>query len=93
MGDYAYLVMMDIPEEMEDEFNRIYDTQHVPNIVKAPGVPQRTSISPASPSSTSFIFRSTIRTSTPGTARPMESGWRSCSCGCNAVTVPVSVPA
>ena len=38
MGDYAYLVMMDIPEEMEDEFNRIYDTQHVPNIVKAPGV-------------------------------------------------------
>ncbi|MCH2501340.1 MAG: hypothetical protein MK126_00670 [Dehalococcoidia bacterium] len=38
MGEYAYLVMMDIPAELEDEFNRVYDTQHVPNIVKAPGV-------------------------------------------------------
>jgi len=38
MGDYAYLVQMDIPEELEAEFNRVYDTQHVPNIVKAPGV-------------------------------------------------------
>ena len=38
MGEYAYLVMMDIPTELEDEFNRIYDTEHVPNIVKAPGV-------------------------------------------------------
>ena len=38
MGDYIYLVQLDIPAEMEEEFNRIYDTQHVPNIVKAPGV-------------------------------------------------------
>ena len=38
MADYIYLVQMDIPESMEDEFNRIYDTQHVPNITKAPGV-------------------------------------------------------
>ncbi|MDH3601861.1 MAG: hypothetical protein OEU26_19800 [Candidatus Tectomicrobia bacterium] len=38
MADYIYLVQMDIPAEMEDEFNRIYDTQHVPCIVKAPGV-------------------------------------------------------
>ena len=38
MGDYAYLVMMDIPAELEDDFNRVYDTQHVPNIVKAKGV-------------------------------------------------------
>ena len=38
MADYIYLVQMDIPESMEDEFNRIYDTQHVPNIIKAPGV-------------------------------------------------------
>src|SRR5512145_1082210 len=38
MGDYIYLVLMDIPAELEDEFNRIYDTEHVPNIVKAPGV-------------------------------------------------------
>ena len=38
MADYVYLVQMDIPEEMEDEFNRVYDEEHVPNIVKAPGV-------------------------------------------------------
>ena len=38
MADYIYLVQMDIPLELEEEFNRIYDTQHVPNIVQAPGV-------------------------------------------------------
>ena len=25
MGEYAYLVMMDIPAELEDEFNRVYE--------------------------------------------------------------------
>jgi len=38
MADYIYLVQMDIPEDMEDEFNRVYDTERVPNILKAPGV-------------------------------------------------------
>jgi hypothetical protein len=38
MADYIYLVQMDIPTELEEEFNRIYDTQHVPNICQAPGV-------------------------------------------------------
>ena len=38
MADYIYLVQMDVPAELEDDFNRIYDTQHVPNILKAPGV-------------------------------------------------------
>ena len=38
MADYLYLVQMDVPATLEDEFNRIYDTQHVPNIIKAPGV-------------------------------------------------------
>ncbi len=38
MAYYMYLVQMDIPESLEDEFNRIYDTEHVPNIIKAPGV-------------------------------------------------------
>src|SRR5205085_10091710 len=38
MADYMYLVQMDIPAELENEFNRIYDTEHVPNILKAPGV-------------------------------------------------------
>jgi hypothetical protein len=38
MADYMYLVQMDIPAELEDDFNRIYDTQHVPNILTVPGV-------------------------------------------------------
>ncbi len=38
MADYIYLVQMDIPEELEADFNRIYDTQHVPNIIQVPGV-------------------------------------------------------
>ena len=38
MAEYVYLVQMDIPSELEEDFNRIYDTQHVPNILKAPGV-------------------------------------------------------
>ena len=38
MADYIYLMQMDIPAELEEEFNRIYDTQHVPNICQAPGV-------------------------------------------------------
>lgn len=38
MAGYIYLVQMDIPEELEADFNRIYDTQHIPNILNAPGV-------------------------------------------------------
>ena len=35
---YVYLVQMDIPAEHEADFNRIYDTEHVPEILKVPGV-------------------------------------------------------
>ena len=38
MADYLYVVQMDIPTDLEGEFNRIYDTQHVPNILNVPGV-------------------------------------------------------
>ena len=38
MADYIYIAQMDIPPELEDDFNRIYDTQHVPEILKVPGV-------------------------------------------------------
>ena len=38
MADYIYVVQMDVPDELEDAFNRIYDTQHVPCILNAPGV-------------------------------------------------------
>lgn len=35
---YIYVVQMDIPAELESEFNRIYDEDHVPTILKVPGV-------------------------------------------------------
>ena len=38
MADFVYLVQMDIPPELEDDFNHVYDTQHIPEILKVPGV-------------------------------------------------------
>ena len=38
MARYMYLVQLDIPEELEDDFNRIYDAEHLPNILQVPGV-------------------------------------------------------
>lgn len=38
MAEFFYMVQMDVPTALEDDFNRIYDTQHIPNILKAPGV-------------------------------------------------------
>ena len=35
---YAYVVQMDVPQHLEAEFNRIYDEEHVPTILKVPGV-------------------------------------------------------
>ena len=35
---YIYVVQMDIPAAFEAEFNRIYDTEHVPMLSKVPGV-------------------------------------------------------
>jgi hypothetical protein len=35
---YIYLVQMNIPAEHETEFNRVYDTEHVPMLSKVPGV-------------------------------------------------------
>ena len=35
---YVYVVQMDIPQHLEAEFNRIYDVDHVPTILKVPGV-------------------------------------------------------
>lgn len=35
---YVYLVQMDIPAEHEADFNRVYDTEHVPEILRVPGV-------------------------------------------------------
>ena len=38
MADFVYLAQMDIPPELEDDFNHVYDTQHIPEILKVPGV-------------------------------------------------------
>lgn len=38
MSEYLYVVQMDVPTQLEADFNRIYDTQHVPEISKVPGV-------------------------------------------------------
>ena len=35
---YIYVVQMNIPAEHEADFNRIYDTEHVPMLSKVPGV-------------------------------------------------------
>jgi hypothetical protein len=35
---YAYVVQMDIPQHLDADFNRIYDEEHVPTILKVPGV-------------------------------------------------------
>lgn len=35
---HIYTVQMDIPAALEAEFNRIYDEDHIPLILKVPGV-------------------------------------------------------
>ena len=35
---YIYVVQMNIPTEHEAEFNRVYDTEHVPMLSQVPGV-------------------------------------------------------
>ena len=37
-GAFIYLVQMDIPAEHEAAFNRVYDDEHVPEILRVPGV-------------------------------------------------------
>ena len=38
MADYIYIIQLDIPSDKEDEFNRLYDAEHVPNLLTVPGV-------------------------------------------------------
>ena len=35
---YLFIVSMDVEPEFEDLFNEVYDTEHLPNICKVPGV-------------------------------------------------------
>lgn len=38
MIKYLYQAEMDIPEEHEAEFNRLYDEEHIPQLMQVPGV-------------------------------------------------------
>jgi hypothetical protein len=38
MSDYIYVALIDVPEDIEDDFNRLYDEVHVPDLLKVPGV-------------------------------------------------------
>jgi hypothetical protein len=35
---YIFIASMDVDSEKENLFNEIYDTEHVPNLLKVPGV-------------------------------------------------------
>ena len=35
---HLFVVQLDIPAEHEAEFNRVYDTEHFPSLMKVPGV-------------------------------------------------------
>lgn len=38
MHEYLWVIQLDIPMDIEPEFDHIYDTQHIPNIRALPGV-------------------------------------------------------
>ena len=35
---YLFIASMDVAKDQEDIFNRVYDTEHIPNLLKVPGV-------------------------------------------------------
>ena len=35
---YLFVASMDVDADKEDVFNEVYDTEHVPNLLKVPGV-------------------------------------------------------
>jgi hypothetical protein len=41
---YVFVASMDVDPDKEDLFNEIYDTEHVPNLLKVPGVHAATRI-------------------------------------------------
>lgn len=38
MSEYVYVALIEIPSELEDEFNRLYDEEHLPALLEVPGV-------------------------------------------------------
>ena len=41
-GNYLFIVAMDVTAEKEALFNEVYDTEHVPLLLKVPGVDETT---------------------------------------------------
>ena len=35
---YLFVASMDVDPDKEDLFNEVYDTEHIPNLLKVPGV-------------------------------------------------------
>ncbi len=35
---YVFIASMDVDPDKEDLFNEVYDTEHIPNLLKVPGV-------------------------------------------------------
>lgn len=38
MADYILLIQMDIPAGLENDFNRLYESEHIPNLLQVDGV-------------------------------------------------------
>jgi hypothetical protein len=38
MDEYIFIILLDVPAELEANFNTIYDTDHMPHMVQIPGV-------------------------------------------------------
>lgn len=38
MAEYLFIAQLDVPADNEAEFNRLYDVEHVPNLLSVPGV-------------------------------------------------------
>jgi hypothetical protein len=43
---YLFVVNMDVDADKEALFNQVYDTEHIPNLLKVPGVRGVTRMSP-----------------------------------------------
>jgi hypothetical protein len=37
-ASYVFMVSMDVASEKEDLFNEVYDEEHIPNLLRVPGV-------------------------------------------------------
>ena len=52
---YLYVVMMDIDPDKEDLFNELYDHEHIPVLLKVPGVVSATRFTTATPGQPKYV--------------------------------------